>query len=584
MPAAPVPAAWPQVLNRLLEFYGDAIFRSWLKSASCEERDGELAILLPTSFMRDRVEHTYGAKVLEIVRKEMPGAGRVVFEIGEGLKTQEAQDASALDGARTEDEILRAVAEAESAGPVPNALALAMFFGHCPESALEEATTRLQALYGARASWRLDADPAETLFVVAPSRGRAIVVRTIEEMHTDWARLENRPVHPLGPLVAAWQQRPQRVQKATVTAVLGMTRRPEPASLVRRAHWVSAVEVDGDPMAMALPDAHDFFAPPGRRRIRRLSVYRPSESQGLMRLPGVLNAPSDWRLSALSGMEGGLAGDSLELLTLAHALDRPIRVSSAEGAALLARTMDGGYRMPRESDQARFWEAASQLAAVQITDPYGSSKWANLARVEGHPAEDYVVIGPPEWAQGRNLRRWTLTAEGGLAGRRRIVAGRKGGAGRMVTGLEYRLAAAYDARLGRSVHLQPASGRAGPGPPVFIPWRETLWSMGDHWDVEDAKADHAARKRWQRIFATLTELGYRVPSLRGEAEAGDSIEIVNMIGGGRGRTAGLRVRASARMVAAAALAERGSGFSPVPLEAWLGLPDEPPPASPALAA
>ena len=61
------------------------------------------------------------------------------------------------------------------------------------------------------------------------------------------------------------------------------------------------------------------------------------------------------------------------------------------------------------------------------------------------------------------------------------------------------------------------------------------------------------------MAATLEDRGYFVDSLRAEAPAGDSVEIVSRVRGARGRRGGLLVRASARFVEAARLAQLPRG-------------------------
>ena len=95
--------------------------------------------------------------------------------------------------------------------------------------------------------------------------------------------------------------------------------------------------------------------------------------------------------------------------------------------------------------------------------------------------------------------------------------------------------------------------------------------MGDCWDWKDQKADHAARNRWRRMVEALLKANYRIKTFRGQAKAGDSVEIVEVVRGSRARTAGLRVRASARFVEAARLSSLrdGRGFETVRLTDWL---------------
>ena len=373
--------------------------------------------------------------------------------------------------------------------------------------------------------------------------------------------------HPLGPLIRSWWQRPRSMAHAVVTTAAGMTRKPELLSQIEGAAWVALV--DGEPMAARIEDANALFPPGKVKRFRKQGVFRPGATQGALNIPGVRQMPRDWRLAALAGLDPILTGDALALLTLAHALDRPMTINERTGAALLARTREGEYRRPLATDIDRFWEAAYALRAMALWDPGGSWRWANLATVEANG--ERVVIGPPEWRREAREARYTLTGEGGQAARARIVAGKQGNAGRMVTGLEYRIAAEFDPQAETSRLLLPAAGKTGPGEAVFVPWREALWLMGDEWEAGE-KADKVARERFNRAFSKLDDAGYLV-SKRGEAAAGDSVEIVRRVRGSRARKAGLMVRSSARFVEAARLARLrdGKGFAPVSLGDWLGL-------------
>ena len=129
-------------------------------------------------------------------------------------------------------------------------------------------------------------------------------------------------------------------------------------------------------------------------------------------------------------------------------------------------------------------------------------------------------------------------------------------AGRVVTGLEYRLAAGWDGARNdrRAPHPRPAYGKAGAGPVLELPWRLVLRLAGDWWDEADAQADCAALERYKRVVDRLEagdgERSYFVPdgAVRKAAPAGDSVEIVDRIRPARGRPAGRLVRASARRV------------------------------------
>ena len=104
----------------------------------------------------------------------------------------------------------------------------------------------------------------------------------IEEVHKVWLALpaEDRPKHPLAPLVAAWQERPQTPAKSTVTTVEGMTRRLATISDARRVPWTDSYDldaaiVDGEPIMTWITDPATLFQEGRTRRKRRL--FKPGE-------------------------------------------------------------------------------------------------------------------------------------------------------------------------------------------------------------------------------------------------------------------------------------------------------------------
>ena len=349
-------------------------------------------------------------------------------------------------------------------------------------------------------------------------------------VHYVWLAVpeSKRPKHPLPPLVKAWQERPRHPGKATVTTAAGMTRRLEAMSTLRRTPWadgysLETVQVDGEPMTAKLPDLVELFPEP-KRRLRRL--YEPVEARLLLRVDGVRDLPRDLRLVALEGLPGALAGDVLALVCLAHGIDRPMLIDERDGAALLARTRDGGFRSPKATDIKRFWQAAADLRAALMYDPHGSGRWADLAKVEPVPNRRGIVIGRPTWMGFLKGNRWTLTAEGGRAGKARIVAGEGGAAGRLITGIEYRLAARWDGRPGIAPDLRPEwkggprtagihrmAGCNEPNGRRLGPGRHRGGPCGL------AAAGNGSQQR------SLLKAGYLIHNLRGEAAAGDSVEV-----------------------------------------------------------
>ena len=491
---------------------------------------------------------------------------------------------------------------------IPDPEVLATWLPECPDAARDEAAALLAPLFEARpTAWqRVTFDGAPTLYafiqvdearpgMLAVPDGAGgyvpVIGAALDYVHEKWcAHPAPRPRHPLTPLVDAWQRRALPLQNATATATrnrTNMTRRVQVVSTVRRAPWtldatVAGAVVDGEPMAAPLPDPTDLFPVRERRPRRR---FKPREQRTLP-LPGVPRLQPDLRLMALHNVSAApesspaLPGDVLALLNFAHVADRPLILTEREGAALLVRHLDGDPRpVQLQHDVPRFWQAAAWLRSLLLHDPGGSGRWLDLATVEVPSIDpvDRVTIGAPPWARGEGIGKWTLTAEGSAAAAKRVAVGKQGLAGRVVTGLEYRLAAGYSGRPGTvAPDLRPANARrkAGAGAPVTVPWRDVLRLAGDWWDPTDPAKDDAARKRFDRAVATLERRGYFVgEDLRRAAPAGDSVEIVCRVRGSRNHPPGLTVRASARFVEAARLAQlpRGTGFERMLLTDYAGL-------------
>ena len=521
-----------------------------------------------------------------------------------------AELAAARLAARTADEILTAEARIAWAkmpehdggecppARIPAPVDLFRWLPSCPPGAWDEVTAAELAHGPGAVAWASGLIEIVPIVRLPEPMAVHMVDRSLVECSRQWRSMpEPRPRHPVAPLVDAWQRRAPDVGAGTVTVTRndvagdGMTRRAALVSTLRRVHWhpdeggaeplVTGAVVDGEPMAAPRPDTADLF-PVRKRRPRRR--FQPGE-QCTLALPVVPPIPHDLRLIALADLAGDpiLQGDVLALLGFAWAADRPLVLTEREGAALLARARDGRPRaVQAQHDVPRFWESAYALRALVAWEPGprgepgGGYRWADLATVEVPAVRpvDRVTIGPPTWARPL-AGKWTLTAEASAASVARAVSGQHGLAGRIVTGIEYRLAAGWTGRAGTvAPDLRPAGrGKASAGPVVELDWRTCLRLSGDWWDEADPAADAAARKRFDRAVAMLRKRGYFVASLRAEAPAGDSVEIVGRIKARRGRAGGLMVRAAARFVEAARLAQlpNGRGFETRLLVDWAGL-------------
>ena len=147
-----------------------------------------------------------------------------------------APDHPTLRTARTGPEILEAVArfewwerqEAECpTDAVPSEAELREWLPQCPSSARDESERCLRAMFDSPivAEWsgikfvlrnidKSDAPPLHAVDCAVVYREDRIEVRPLDQVHAHLLKLpaDNWPRHPLAPLVAAWQERPRKVE------------------------------------------------------------------------------------------------------------------------------------------------------------------------------------------------------------------------------------------------------------------------------------------------------------------------------------------------------------------------------------
>lgn len=412
----------------------------------------------------------------------------------------------------------------------------------------------------------------------------------LEEVYQEWDKTyrdskESSEIlqTALTPLIRFWQQRKENLKTAHVSATKGgFVKNPVTFTHVALAGWeeaggLPAAFVDGEPMATHLPDLAAQIAYQQRGMKRR--QYKPRKSGSQLNFPafpdGVHEPPRDMRLIALQGLPAHVAADVLTLLQVAHAVQWPgVLLLDREGARLLARTRDGGYRRPLPGDIERYRQALWHLPGpLLFRDKRGLVDWRELASVATQP-DGRRRIAPPEWLRsGFQGERWTLSAAGSYTARARtILEADCSPAGRLITALEYRLATRYQG--GTNPDLQ-AAYPGGPGLPVFVSWREVMRLAGYVWDSTDKREDQNMLMTYHRAIDRMKEAGYFLTSLAagGEAKAGDAIEVVERIRAARARPAGIKLRASSRFVQARKEIERGEGkgFELISLPDWLGL-------------
>jgi len=73
---------WMRIRGQLQAEYGDGIFKSWLKPMSLVDKGAQgIAIQLPTRFMRDRVQGSYGERIRMLWLEADPALSEVGFEV-----------------------------------------------------------------------------------------------------------------------------------------------------------------------------------------------------------------------------------------------------------------------------------------------------------------------------------------------------------------------------------------------------------------------------------------------------------------------------------------------------------------------
>ena len=85
---------WMRIRGQLQAEYGDGIFKSWLKPMSLVDKGAQgIAIQLPTRFMRDRVQGSYGERIRMLWFEADPALSEVGFEVKPLMQGAPAQPA-----------------------------------------------------------------------------------------------------------------------------------------------------------------------------------------------------------------------------------------------------------------------------------------------------------------------------------------------------------------------------------------------------------------------------------------------------------------------------------------------------------
>ena len=395
---------------------------------------------------------------------------------------------------------------------------------------------------------------AAGLSVQAGEAVRGVFVWDLVELHRRWTEVSQgtRPQHPLVPIMAAWQGRPREIGHRHVIVPAFLGHRP----LVRVPAWldlasfgeIEAVEVDSKPFATRTATADALRKHTYRRRepVQGELIPGPRKLAGHEVGDVVLRALSR---HPLTGDERSpIRGDIYRLALVAFAISGAMTIHPAAGARFI-----GGR--DTLANRARWWAASESLPGLTITIDERTGEWRNLAVVD---VEDsgIVHIAAPAWWRGKD--RWRLA--GGLFRpvltgaevERGTTSGYWGGLARTIASFEALLAYGPTAGRGKDGRipdlLRPEFGKSGPGPWQRVPWRDVLRFSGEHMR-EDAGRGSREEKRWQRRRDAFESSGYVPTTDRGEATAGDTIE-VRPVRGSRTSEAGLMIRASTRFVEA----------------------------------
>lgn len=470
----------------------------------------------------------------------------------------------------------------------------------CPQEDLAEAEKRLKALWPKSEWWAWIEDveaaaipltetateqdrPQRGILSALGSFGTSYALLDLAEIQAAWivqGKDRPRPLHPLGPIIQAWQQRLRPASKnqrqVMVTARMsasrsrGLVERP----LTRSPGMVqlASVPIDGQPFVSKLPGTLDGQV----RRIHRLST--PQNDKQRMLWPGprridkqdiqdpVIATLADMDLTGDERLT--IRGDLYRVALLAYALSGTTTISEDDGA----RWLTGGGATKANK---RRWLTALDLGdSVRLR--YKSGHWFKLlvAEVDQH-GQSYLA--PPKWwtEQDGSLGGWRLA--GGLwrpallgdAPQQGTTAGYWGGLHRTIAGLEAALTwgrSAGKGKGGRIPNSLKPERKGGPGPVVFFPWRIVLTVAGEH--VEDqAPTQGSAGRRYRRRVDALEAAGY--VCLGGDsstAPAGDTVEIVQIQRGQKHQEGGLYVRATDRFCAAYAAGQDARSWEQVSAE------------------
>ena len=447
--------------------------------------------------------------------------------------------------------------------------------GGCPPEAMAAVARRCEALW--------DLSPG-SVTVTGWFYGGLTTLRDGKEYHAPAAHLVadsnatgQEGTNPLFPLVTAWlDTRSMPLTSRHVQAF--QTERGNysktPGLMAATTGVLSIVKVDGEPFAGRMP-----LIPENKKR----RAYRPKQegTQGEL-LPGprrlnrvptgdmILASLDQWDLSADDRTT--LRHDIIRLGRATYSLTGRATIPEDVGAKWLT-----GQTHATAAAKQRWWDTLEAMRYMTVRVDPKTHRWLDLFDVR--PQRDGSAwLGPASWwvesrKEDDGPRAWRLSgglwrpAINGDAPARGTSSGFWGALARTVDGIEAGLAwgpTTGSGKGGRLADYLRPTHKGGAGPEVFIPWRNVLRLAGEAAPDGGLDSSGAMRQRYKRRIDALRKAGYVLPG-RGEAEAGDTIEIVRIVDGRGGRReGGIVVRASARFIEAYRLAQNSKAFELLP--------------------
>ena len=452
--------------------------------------------------------------------------------------------------------------------PTQDVLAAWLAAGYCPPETLAEVAKRLEVLWGL--------DPGKVI-VTGWAFGGLVTWRDGDIFHTPAAELvaaakKKKVPNPLAPLVNAWLDRESAAYTSRHVQVVQTARgryTKTPGLLATTSGQLEIVQVDGEPFAGRQP----LMPKEGRTK-----AYRPAQpAQGeLIAGPATIDGvpAGDLLLVGLDQWDleedkrTTLRHDIIQLGRAAYALTGRATIPEDVGARWLT-----GQEHATETAKRRWWDTLAAMRVLTVRVNPKTHRWIGMFNVDPRTS-GAVWIGPPAWwTESRaesGPRSWRLS--GGLwrppligdTPAHGTTAGYWGTLARTVDGIEAALTWGPTAGRGQGGrlpdYLKPVR-KGGPGPDVFIPWRNVLRLAGERAPDDDASS--YLRVRYKRRIDAMRAAGLLVGGQA--APAGDTVEIVQVVDGrGKGRVSGIIVRATDRFVEAYRLGQDSKAWELLP--------------------